>query len=187
MVTKLSCCFILTIIAVTNGRIYFNQKSADLLQKLSGLKVKHGLNFAHIEGVASLPQRYKKEHPTWHIIDDNIPKMDSNANMNEDKFNFLVAKQRPKQVLRTDAIDSGEMSDLVERDILRICKKKPKEYSCKRKCHPFKTKHRASRSGDRNEEDNDDDTPRLLADLEKLLNGNGKYRFFLGCVGPVWR
>lgn len=188
MISKLTCFFLLAIVSVTASyhRLDYiaNKQPGGLLQKLSGLRKKHGLNFAHIEGMASMPQRYKEEHPRWKVIDSDTPLMDPNTNfnMNEKKFNILVGKTLPIQMLRTGGGENEETDETMGDKSLRICRKEPKKYKCKRNCHPVKSKSR-HRSGNLRSEDNADDTPRLLNQLENLLARNGKYNIFLGCVG----
>lgn len=182
MVSKLSCFFLFGIMAVTNGWVdIYKLKSQSLLEKLSGLKAKYGLNFANIEGVSSLPKKYKEKHPNWHILENNDPKAQGNPT---NIFGMLTEQIKRKQVLRTCNEDNDETNERITSESLRMCRTEPKNIKCKKYCSPFQNPSflpPTGRSGDENRQDNADDTVNLLDDLENLLARNGLYNIFLGC------
>lgn len=194
--STLSCFPLFGIIILANGNNYHNLRSEDLIQKLSSLKGKHGLNFMHIEGPGSLLNHYKDSHPKLHYIEPGDPRYKQNTNpdnLNRMKnYNLLVAMNRFKGT----SMQEKESKQISRTNSLRICKKVPKQFKCnncdseeKKKTeeeynsNKKKERKRYYRAGYNNKQNTDDETAKLLDNLESLLAKNGKYNIFLDCVG----
>lgn len=216
MLSTLLCLLLFGIITLIHASLnYVDERAAELIPKLSNLKGKYGLNFANSEGIGSLPKHYKKSHPQLTYKDHN-PQIYNENNKPAAINNIEIYKRLVAAKLR----DLGRSrdrhcseADENKREVLRIFRKKPKEFT-EINCRPkiknecgvsseseetnksdsennskqrkrFSKKKRYFRTDDNMEHKTVDKTALLLDDLEKLLSGNGKYRVSLSCIGRL--